>query len=98
MASNADLPLATEMWKASLQGDLSSVDEIIVRHHQHGSRSAGSAPPYAAQRGIDGMDALMLAACGGHAPVLKMLLAQGVSVDVRDRSGMNALDHAQVAF
>jgi ankyrin repeat protein len=81
--ATADPDGLTPLMRAAARGDVAGVDKLLA---------AGADPNVAtpAQR----VTALMCAAYFGHGPVIKVLLARGARIEIKDAQGAAAVDWA----
>ena len=75
----------TALMRASAQGDLKRVNDLLAK----GARPDVRSTPFA-------ITALMCASYYGHAPVVEALLVKGADIKLQDGSGAGAVDWALV--
>ncbi len=75
--------LNSRLFKYAREGDLSQVQQLVLQ---------GANPNY---RIPTGATPLVMAASGGHLPVVQYLVSKGAAIDDIDRDGRDIFDHCK---
>lgn len=75
--------LNSRLFKYAREGDLSQVQQLILQGANPNYRIPAGATP------------LVMAASGGHLPVVKCLVTNGATIDEIDRDGRDIFDHCK---